>query len=75
MFAYSWPLHAVVAGVMALSLEAKAETRVPGRNDGQGDIPDWVGQPDQGFEGYRFVGFNLYGWIVELGSFRRPAWK
>jgi peptide/nickel transport system substrate-binding protein len=25
-----------------------------------GDIPDWVGQPDQGFEGYRFVGFNLY---------------
>ncbi len=25
-----------------------------------GDIPDWTGQPDQGFEGYRFVGFNLY---------------
>jgi peptide/nickel transport system substrate-binding protein len=25
-----------------------------------GDIPDWAGQPDQGFEGYRFVGFNLY---------------
>jgi peptide/nickel transport system substrate-binding protein len=25
-----------------------------------GDIPAWTGQPDQGFEGYRFVGFNLY---------------
>ncbi len=25
-----------------------------------GDIPSWTGQPDQGFEGYRFVAFNLY---------------
>lgn len=25
-----------------------------------GDIPDTVGQPDQGFEGYRFVGYSLY---------------
>jgi peptide/nickel transport system substrate-binding protein len=29
-----------------------------------GDIPDWTGQPDQGFEGYRFVGFNLYDGLV-----------
>ena len=29
-----------------------------------GDIPDWAGQPDQGFEGYRFVGFNLYDGLV-----------
>jgi peptide/nickel transport system substrate-binding protein len=28
------------------------------------DIPDWAGQPDQGFEGYRFVGFNLYDGLV-----------
>ena len=25
-----------------------------------GDIPDWTGQPDQGLEGFRFVGWNLY---------------
>ena len=29
-----------------------------------GDIPDTVGQPDQGFEGYRFVGYNLYDPLV-----------
>jgi len=25
-----------------------------------GDIPVTTGNPDQGFEGYRFVGYNLY---------------
>lgn len=25
-----------------------------------GDIPITIGQPDQGFEGYRFVGYNIY---------------
>jgi peptide/nickel transport system substrate-binding protein len=29
-----------------------------------GDIPDWRGQPDQGFEGSRFVGFSLYDTMV-----------
>jgi len=29
-----------------------------------GDIPDWTGQPDQGFEGYRFVGWSLYDALV-----------
>ena len=29
-----------------------------------GDLPDWAGQPDQGFEGYRFVGYNLYDGLV-----------
>src|SRR5262249_12376359 len=29
-----------------------------------GDVPDWSGQPDQGFEGYRFVGFNLYDGLL-----------
>src|SRR5258708_18131292 len=28
------------------------------------DLPDWRGQPDQGFEGYRFVGYSLYDGIV-----------
>jgi peptide/nickel transport system substrate-binding protein len=30
-----------------------------------GDIPDWAGQPDQGFEGFRFVGYNLYDALVD----------
>ncbi len=25
-----------------------------------GDVPVTTGNPDQGFEGYRFVGYNLY---------------
>ena len=28
------------------------------------DIPDWTGSPDQGYEGYRFVGFSLYDALV-----------
>jgi len=28
------------------------------------DLPDWRGQPDQGFEGYRFVGYLLYEPLV-----------
>jgi peptide/nickel transport system substrate-binding protein len=29
-----------------------------------GDIPDWRGQPDQGFEGSRFVGYSLYDGLI-----------
>src|SRR6516165_9199000 len=29
-----------------------------------GDIPDWTGQPDQGFEGFRFVGWSLYDSLI-----------
>jgi peptide/nickel transport system substrate-binding protein len=29
-----------------------------------GDIPDVTGQPDQGFEGYRFVGYSLYDALI-----------
>jgi peptide/nickel transport system substrate-binding protein len=29
-----------------------------------GDLPAVTGNPDQGFEGYRFVGFNLYDSLV-----------
>jgi peptide/nickel transport system substrate-binding protein len=28
------------------------------------DIPDYVGQPDQGMEGFRFVGFQLYEGLI-----------
>jgi len=29
-----------------------------------GDIPVTTGNPDQGFEGYRFVGYNLYDTLL-----------
>ena len=29
-----------------------------------GDIPVTTGDPNQGFEGYRFVGYNLYEGLV-----------
>src|SRR4030095_4808796 len=29
-----------------------------------GDVPITIGQPDQGFEGYRFVGYNLYDSLI-----------
>jgi len=48
-----------VAGVALLAPQARAESVLRVAMTA-GDIPDWSGQPDQGFEGYRFVGFNLY---------------
>jgi ABC-type transport system substrate-binding protein len=30
-----------------------------------GDIPAWTGQPDQGFEGYRFVAYSLYDGLTD----------
>ena len=30
------------------------------------DIPDWRGQPDQGFEGSRFIGNSLYDPLVSF---------
>ena len=29
------------------------------------DIPDWTGGPDQGYEGFRFVGFSIYDSLIE----------
>ena len=50
---------------------SQASTRVPARAESvlrvamtAGDIPDWTGQPDQGFEGYRFVGWSLYDALI-----------
>ncbi len=40
-----------------------------------GDIPVTGGNPDQGFEGFRFVGLNLYDALInwDLSSADRPA--
>src|SRR3978361_92995 len=45
-------LLAVTAGARAESVVSVGMTA--------GDIPATTGNPDQGFEGFRFVGFNLY---------------
>src|SRR6516162_1531737 len=41
-----------------------------------GDIPDWTGQPDQGFEGLRFVGWSLHdsliNWDLSRGDREPP---
>ena len=36
-----------------------------------GDLPVTTGNPDQGFEGYRFVGYNLYDSLVLWDLVRR----
>src|SRR5690242_19236536 len=40
-----------------------------------GDIPVTTGNPDQGFEGYRFVGYNLYDGLLlwDLSKSDRPS--
>ncbi len=39
------------------------------------DIPDWTGAPDQGYEGYRFLGFTLYDGLInwDLSSSEKAA--
>src|SRR5882757_10186225 len=40
-----------------------------------GDIPATTGNPDQGFEGFRFVGFNLYDGLAlwDLSQRDKPS--
>ncbi len=45
------PLPARAAGVLTVAMTA-------------GDIPVTTGNPDQGFEGFRFVGWNLYDALI-----------
>src|SRR5215470_2689075 len=47
----------------AIHVEARAESVLRVAMTA-GDIPDWTGQPDQGFEGYRFVGWSLYDALI-----------
>jgi ABC-type transport system substrate-binding protein len=57
--------------VLALTTAVLPLTSQPGRAETvlriamtAADIPDWRGQPDQGFEGSRFVGYSLYDGLV-----------
>src|SRR5580700_9538662 len=40
-----------------------------------GDVPVTTGNPDQGFEGYRFVGYNLYDALLlwDLSKVDKPS--
>ena len=66
------------AGSVALAAPAaRAETTLTVAMTAS-DIPDYVGQPDQGLEGFRFVGFSLYegliGWDLSRPD-REPTLK
>ena len=54
-----------VFGALAARPDAAAAESVLRIAMTAGDIPDWAGQPDQGFEGFRFVGYNLYDGLVD----------
>jgi peptide/nickel transport system substrate-binding protein len=60
-----WAIAAISVAVMALLAGGEAEaggTLTIGMT--AGDLPATTGNPDQGFEGYRFVGYNLYDSLV-----------
>jgi peptide/nickel transport system substrate-binding protein len=72
----------IAARLMALSIAAAAVA--PGVASAEsvlrvamtaGDIPVTTGNPDQGFEGYRFVGYNLYGALLlwDLSKSDKPS--
>src|SRR6202167_1593914 len=58
----------VAMGLVAgLALLASGEAHAEGKltvGMTAGDLPSTTGNPDQGFEGYRFVGYNLYDSLV-----------
>jgi peptide/nickel transport system substrate-binding protein len=52
---------ALALGLLANGAQAQTTLRVAMTAS---DIPDVTGQPDQGFEGYRFVGYSLYDSLI-----------
>jgi peptide/nickel transport system substrate-binding protein len=73
-FARRW-LGAVALGstLFAASVAWAAGTLIVGMT--AGDIPVTTGNPDQGFEGYRFVGYNLYDALLlwDLSKANKPS--
>src|ERR1700751_3725224 len=54
-------LAVVLSATLAGAAHAESVLRVAMT---AGDIPDWTGQPDQGFEGLRFVGWSLHDSLI-----------
>lgn len=64
-------LGKISAGLFALAVSGLGMSVQPARSEAvlrvamtAGDIPDVTGQPDQGFEGYRFVGYTIYDSLI-----------
>jgi peptide/nickel transport system substrate-binding protein len=55
---------ALIAGLLVTAPAAGHAESVVTVGMTAGDIPATTGNPDQGFEGFRFVGFNLYDGLV-----------
>ncbi|HVH79940.1 MAG TPA: hypothetical protein VM782_11150, partial [Stellaceae bacterium] len=64
----------VGAAVAGLAAPASAENTLRVAMTA-GDIPVTTGNPDQGFEGYRFVGYNLYDALLlwDLSKSDKPS--
>jgi ABC-type transport system substrate-binding protein len=62
-------------GALALAGAAQAEEKVLRVAMTAADIPINIGQPDQGFEGFRFMGYMLYDTLVlwDLSKSDKPA--
>ena len=59
--------YLVIAGALGLTVgtaTVRAETVLRVAMSAA-DIPDWTGGPDQGYEGFRFVGFSIYDSLIE----------
>jgi peptide/nickel transport system substrate-binding protein len=54
---------AIVTGALVGPSPGHAETVVRVAMTA-GDIPEWTGAPDQGYEGYRFVGWTMFDALV-----------
>jgi len=72
--------RAISAVVLALTLSAAPAGSVYASGTltvgmTAGDIPVTTGNPDQGFEGYRFVGYNLYDALLlwDLSRSDKPS--
>ena len=65
-------LAVAVGAAVCGSVSARAETVLRVAMTA-GDIPDWTGQPDQGFEGFRFVGWSLYDAMINWDLTRSDA--
>jgi peptide/nickel transport system substrate-binding protein len=55
---------AAVAAIVACAAASASASGVLTVGMTAGDLPVTTGNPDQGFEGYRFVGYNLYDSLV-----------
>jgi peptide/nickel transport system substrate-binding protein len=72
--------NCALAAALACAVGSTAITPLPAQAESvlrvgmtAGDIPDWTGQPDQGFEGFRFVGWTLHDSFINWDLSRSDA--